>query len=75
MVRLKHQVYGTELENIMERFIQKIKDIGVNVLIMMIASHVDQKVAIDSICYQLDQNVYSVFLHMKTDRIKLMKFN
>jgi hypothetical protein len=25
-LRLKHQVYGTELKNIMERFIQKIKD-------------------------------------------------
>jgi hypothetical protein len=35
-LRLKHQVYGTELKNIMERFIQKIKD------------SVDQKVVIDS---------------------------
>jgi len=25
-LRLKHQVYGTELKNIIERFIQKIKD-------------------------------------------------
>ena len=25
-LRLKHQVYATELKNIMERFIQKIKD-------------------------------------------------
>ena len=25
-LRLKHQVYGTELKNVMERFIQKIKE-------------------------------------------------
>jgi transposase-like protein len=41
-LRLKHKVYGTELKNIIERFIQKI---GQNVL--MTIFHVDQKVVID----------------------------
>ena len=60
-LRLKHQVYGTELKkNIIERFIQKIKDRTQNVL--MTIFHVDQKVVIDSI-YQLDQDVYSVFTY------------
>jgi transposase-like protein len=45
-LRLKHQVYATELKNIMERFIQKIKDRTQNVL--MITFHVDRKVAIDN---------------------------
>jgi transposase-like protein len=31
-LRLKHHVYGTELKNVMERFIQKIKDRGQNAL-------------------------------------------
>ena len=42
-LRLKQQVYATELKNIMKRFIQKI---GLNVL--MNTFHLDQKVAIDS---------------------------
>ena len=43
-LRLKHQVYGAELKNIMQRFIHsKEKKIGLNVL--MITFHVDQKVA------------------------------
>jgi transposase-like protein len=46
-LRLKHQVYGTELKNIIERFIQKIKDRTQNILMMTIF-HVDQKVVIDS---------------------------
>jgi putative transposase len=31
-LRLKHHVYGTELKNVMERFIQKIKETGQNAL-------------------------------------------
>ena len=45
-LRLKHHVYGAELKNVMERFIQKIKDRTQNVL--MTIFHVDQKVVIDS---------------------------
>ena len=45
-LRLKHQVYATEL-NIMERFIQKIKD-RTEYVLMMITFHVDRKVAIDN---------------------------
>ena len=35
-LRLKHQVYGNELKNKIERFIQKIKDRTQNVLMMII---------------------------------------
>jgi uroporphyrinogen-III decarboxylase len=60
MVRLKHQVYNTELKNIMERFIQKIKDRTQNVL--MITFHVDQKVVIDRML-PIGSNLYSVFTY------------
>ena len=45
-LRLKHQAYSTELKNVMERFIQKIKEDRTECF--DITFHVDQKVAIDS---------------------------
>lgn len=43
----------------MERFIQKIK---IELNVSMIIFHVDRKVA-KTTCYQLDQNVNSVFVY------------
>jgi hypothetical protein len=47
-------------------------------VLMIIFLELDQKVAIERVCYQFDQNVYSVLTYdiydMKTDRIKLMEF-
>jgi hypothetical protein len=31
--------------------------------VLMIIFHVDQKVAIETVCYQFDQNVYSVLTY------------
>ncbi len=45
MVKIEHQVYGNELKNKIERFIQKIKDRRQNVL-MMITFRVEEITAI-----------------------------
>ena len=69
-LRLKHIVYGTELKNIMERFIQHIKDrtecFDDN---FPCKSHAcDRK----HICNWL--RMYILYLHMKTDRARFMDF-
>jgi transposase-like protein len=69
-LRLKHFVYGTELKNIMERFIQHIKDrtecFDDN---FPCKSHAcDRK----HICNWL--RMYILYLHMKTDRVRFMDF-
>jgi hypothetical protein len=46
MVKIETSIYGNELKNKIERFIQKIKDRTQNVL--MTIFHVDQKVVIDN---------------------------
>ena len=69
-LRLKHIVYGTELKNIMERFIQHIKDrsecFDNN---FPCKSHgCDRK----HICNWL--RMYILYLHMKMDRIRFVHF-
>jgi transposase-like protein len=58
-LRWKHQVYGTELKNIMERFIQKIKDRTQNVLITF---HVDQKVVINRMLPIGSKCLFSIYI-------------
>ena len=70
-LRLKHQVYSTELKNVMERFIQKIKDRTE----CFIDDHFPCRS--ESCNRQHVTNwikMFILYLHMKTDRIKLMKF-
>jgi hypothetical protein len=70
-LRLKHQVYSTDLKNIMERFIQKIKDRTE----CFIDDHFPCRS--ESCNRQHITNwikMFILYLHMKTDRIKLMKF-
>ena len=72
-LRLKHQVYGIELKNVMERFIQKIKDR---------TECFDDHFPCRSESCNRQQHVTNwikmfilyLYLHMKTDRIKLMEF-
>jgi putative transposase len=69
-LRLKHQVYGTELENVMERFIQKIKD--------RTECFDDHFPCRSESCNRQHVTnwikMFILYLHMKTDRIKLMEF-
>ena len=69
-LRLKHQVYATELKNIMERFIQKIKD--------RTECFDDHFPCRSESCNRQHVTnwikMFVLYLHMKTDRIKLMKF-
>ncbi len=69
-LRLKHQVYATELKNIMERFIQKIKD--------RTECFDDHFPCRSESCNRQHVTnwikMFILYLHMKTDRIKLMKF-
>ncbi len=69
-LRLKHQVYGTELKNIMERFIQKIKD--------RTECFDDHFPCRSESCNRQHVTnwikMFILYLHMKTDRIKLMEF-
>ena len=70
-LRLKHQVYSTELKNVMEIFIQKIKDRTE----CFIDDHFPCRS--ESCNRQHVTNwikMFILYLHMKTDRIKLMKF-
>jgi transposase-like protein len=70
-LRLKHQVYSTELKHVMERFIQKIKD--------RTECFIDDHFPCRSESYNRQHvtnwiKMFILYLHMKTDRIKLMKF-
>jgi len=69
-LRIKHQVYATELKNIMERFIQKIKD--------RTECFDDHFPCRSESCNRQHVTnwikMFILYLHMKTDRIKLMKF-
>ena len=68
-LRLKHQVYSTELKNVMERFIQRIKD--------RTECFDDHFPCRSEICNRRHvTNWIKMFIlyYMKTDRIKLMKF-
>jgi hypothetical protein len=73
MVKIEHQVYSTELKNVMERFIQKIKEDRTECFI-------DDHFPCRSERSCNRQHVtnwikmFLLYLHMKTDRIKLMKF-
>jgi putative transposase len=69
-VRLKQQVYATELKNIMERFIQKIKDRTecFDDHFRCRSESCNRQHVINWI------KIFTLYLHMKTDRIKLMKF-
>ena len=72
-LRLKHQVYSTELKNVMERIIQKIKEDRTEYFI-------DDHFPCRSESCNRQQHVtnwikmFILYLHMKTDRIKLMRF-
>jgi hypothetical protein len=74
-LRLKHQVYGTELKkNIMERFIQKIKDKRQNT--ECFDDHFPSCRS-ESCNRQHVTNwikMFILYLHMKKDRIQLMEF-
>ena len=69
-LRLKHIVYGTELKNIMERFIQQIKD--------RTECFDDHFPCVKDGCNM--QHVWNwlrmflLYLHMETDRIKFTNF-
>lgn len=69
--RLKHQVYSTELKNVMERFIQKIKEDRTECFI-------DDHICRSESCNRQHVTnwikMFILYLHMRTDRIKLMKF-
>jgi transposase-like protein len=69
-LRLKHQVYSTELKNVMERFIQKKKEDRTE---CFIDDHFPCRS--ESCNRQHVTNwikMFILYLHMKTDRIKLM---
>jgi transposase-like protein len=66
---LKQQVYATEVKNIMERFIQKIKD---RTECFDDHFHVDRKVATDNML-SIGSKCLLCFVY-ETDRIKPMKF-
>ncbi len=69
-LRLKHVIYGTELKNIMERFIQQIKDrtecFDDN---FPCKNHNCDKQHVDNWL-----RIYLLYLHMKTDRVKFIDF-
>ena len=69
-LRLKHQVYSTELKNVMKRFIQRIKD--------RTECFDDHFPCRSESCNRQHVTnwikMFILYLHMKTDRIKLMKF-
>jgi hypothetical protein len=56
-----------------DSFIQKIRDDRMNVL-MIIFLGLDQKVAIEREYVTNLIKIFILYLHMKTDRIKLMEF-
>ena len=69
-LRLKHVIYGTELKNIMERFIQQIKDrtecFDDN---FPCRTHKCNRQHVDNWI-----RLYLLYLHMKTDRVKFIDF-
>ncbi len=69
-LRLKHVIYGTELKNIMERFIQQIKDrtecFDDN---FPCRTHKCDRQHVDNWL-----RLYLLYLHMKTDRVKFIDF-
>ncbi len=71
-LRLNHHVYGTELKNVMERFIQHIKDRTENV--SMTIFHVGNPIVTSGICMELAENVPTVPEHGCADRIRFIMF-
>jgi putative transposase len=69
-LRLKHQVYSTKLKNVMERFIQKIKDRTecFDDHFPCRSENCNKRHVINWI------KMFILYLHMKTDRTKLTKF-
>jgi putative transposase len=69
-LRLTHVIYGTELKNIVERFIQPIKDrtecFNDN---FPCRTHKCDKQHVDNWL-----RIYLLYLHMKTDRVKFINF-
>jgi hypothetical protein len=72
-LRLKHRVYGTELKmNKMERFVQKIKDRTQNVFD---DDHFScMKWNCDRMHVHNWLKMYILYLQMRTDRARFMKF-
>jgi putative transposase len=72
-LRLKHQVYSTELKNLMERFIQHIKDRTDECF----DDHFPSRKKKENCDRQHVWNwlrLFVLFLHMKTNRIRFMTF-
>ena len=69
-LRLKQQVYATELKNIMKRLIQKIKD-----RTECFDDHFLCRSESCNIQHIINWiKIFALYLPLKTDRIKLMKF-
>lgn len=57
-LRLPHQVYGTELKNLMERFIQHTSKTELSALMTIYL--VERRIAIGSICMELAEVICTV---------------